>query len=657
MLDLTSQTEFLASPGEIPRPRSSAWKIYVRLVGYAWNYKGRLALAIIFAVVIAVSFGSMLVGLGTVAKITLYNPPAEGEAAAPDAPEDPALAMAGSIAENTRRMRSWLGWAPEGLDQWFLSLVAQMRADKMRALGFTCALVIVLAFIIGIARFLQEYFAGSIGAFISTDLAQRMYENLVQQSLGFFEMRPSGDIVARFTNDIFMVNRGLAGVFVKLMREPFKALAFFVVAVTVDPWLTLVGLCVLPPLGFSLMRLGQSVRRSVRKSLTKVASMASVVNETARGMAIVKGFNMEAYEVGRVRQEIEKLRRFLQKMVKADAATEPITEFILVTGFAGFVMFSGYRVVSEKLDLGDLLQVYLALGFMLDPVRKLSAVNNMIQTSIASAERVFEFIDMKPTVVEAPDAIELRPLREHLCFENVHFSYDGQQEVFNGLDLEIRKGEMVALVGFSGTGKSTLVKLIPRFYDVNAGAVKIDGVDVRRVTFRSLRDQISIVTQDNILFAESVRDNIAYGQAQYTEERVRDAARAAHATEFIENLPRGFETVIGESGGTLSGGQRQRLAIARAIIKDPSLLILDEATSSLDSESERYIQEALDRFVVGRTAVVIAHRLSTVQRADRIVVLDGGRVAEQGTHAELLARDGIYRRLYDIQFGVQEKTA
>jgi len=343
--------------------------------------------------------------------------------------------------------------------------------------------------------------------------------------------------------------------------------------------------------------------------------------------------------------------------VKADAATEPITEFILVTGFAGFVMFSGYRVVSEKLDLGDLLQVYLALGFMLDPVRKLSAVNNMIQTSIASAERVFEFIDMKPTVVEAPDAIELPPLREHLRFENVHFSYDGQQEVFNGLDLEIRKGEMVALVGFSGTGKSTLVKLIPRFYDVNAGTVKIDGVDVRRATFRSLRDQISIVTQDNILFAESVRDNIAYGQAQYTEERVRDAARAAHATEFIENLPRGFETVIGESGGTLSGGQRQRLAIARAIIKDPSLLILDEATSSLDSESERYIQEALDRFVVGRTAVVIAHRLSTVQRADRIVVLDGGRVAEQGTHAELLARGGIYRRLYDIQFGVQEKTA
>lgn len=657
MVDLATETDFMTKPGNAPKPQSSAWKVYSRLIGYAWNYKGRLLLAILFALIIAASFGSMLVGLGTVVKVTLYEPPAAAESGAAQPAEDPAQKMADDIARNAVKMRKLIGWAPEGLDQRFMGLVTRMREDKMRALAITCILVVMTSFIIGVARFLQEYYAGAIGAFISTDLALAMYKNIVRQSLGFFESRPSGDILARFTNDIFMVNRGLAGVFVKLLREPFKALMFLAVAISVDPWLTLVGLCVLPPLAVSLNRLGQSVRRSVRRSLMKVASMASVVNETVRGMAIVKGFNMEEYETGRVYREIEKLRRFLRKMVKADAATEPITEFILVAGFAGFVMFSGYRVVSGKLDVGDLIQVYLALGFMLDPVRKLSAVNNMVQTSIASAERVFEFIDMKPSIVESPNAVALPPLRTALRFENVRFSYDGEREVLKGLDLEIKKGEMVALVGFSGAGKSTLAKLIPRFYDVASGAVTIDGADIREATFHSLREQISIVTQDTILFAESVRDNIAYGQTRFAEDRIRGAAQAAHALEFIENLPNAFDTVIGESGSTLSGGQRQRLAIARAIVKDPSILILDEATSSLDSESERHIQAALDRFVTGRTAVVIAHRLSTVQRADRIVVLDNGRVAEQGTHAELLAQGGIYKKLYDIQFGVEEKSA
>ncbi|HPX39276.1 MAG TPA: ABC transporter ATP-binding protein, partial [Candidatus Hydrogenedentes bacterium] len=386
-----------------------------------------------------------------------------------------------------------------------------------------------------------------------------------------------------------------------------------------------------------------------RRSLEKVASMAMVASETFNGIAIVKGFCMEAYEIARTSVEFGKLRRYLVKMVKVDAAVGPVVEFVLILGVVALVLFAGARVMSEEMSRADVAALIFAFALMLDPLRKLSTVNNQIQTSVASAERVFEFIDMQPEIVEKAGARALPRLSEAIRFENVHFAYKPGVEVLKGIDLEVNRGEMVALVGFSGSGKSTIVKLLPRFYDATAGAVRIDGIDIRDVTFESLRDQISIVTQETILFNESVRDNIAFGRKDYTAEQVREAARAAYADAFIEALPEGYETVIGEGGATLSGGQRQRLAIARAIIKDPAILILDEATSHLDSESEQAIQKALAGFVQGRTTIVIAHRLATVQRADRIVVVDQGLIVEHGTHQELLAIGGIYRRLYEQQ--------
>ncbi len=636
------------------RSHRSAWRVYSRLVGYAFQYKGRLALSILFSLVIAVSFASLLVGVGTIINLTFYDAPTtETNEDGPELRPDPAIKIASDILHYTERIEAMVGWAPQELDTHFLAFVQNMREDRMRALKIACVMLIVLTLFIGIARFLQEYFAGAIGSFITTDLASAMYRNLMQQSVGFFEARKSGEIMARFTNDIFMVNNGLAGVFTKLMREPVKALTFLLVALRIDPWLTIIGLCVLPPMLWVLLLIGKKMRKSVRRSLQKVASMASVVNETVRGISIVKSYSMEKYETARIQSEVTRLRYFLLKMVRLNAITGPLTEIILVIGLVAFILLSGQRVLSGELGAGDLVSLYLALAMMLDPVRKLSSVNNLVQTSVASAERVFEFIDMKPEIVESANPINIPVMSDELVFDNVDFSYDGNTPVLQGITFQVKKGELVALVGFSGAGKSTLIKLLPRFYDVTQGQITLDGVDIRQASFRSLRDQIGLVTQDTLLFAESIKSNIAFGMTQYTDEQVQAAARAANADGFIESLPEGYNTMLGESGVTLSGGQRQRLAIARAFLKDPAILILDEATSSLDSESERLIQDALDHFLGGRTAIVIAHRLSTIQRADRIIVLDQGRIVDEGNHETLMVRDGIYQRLYATQFGLE----
>ncbi|MCC6697807.1 MAG: ABC transporter ATP-binding protein [Candidatus Hydrogenedentes bacterium] len=625
-----------------------SWPVYRRLLGYVFEYKMRLTVSIVFAMFVAGSLGAIFLGVRTVVKYVF-----EEETKI----QRDIVQIQADITNATDTMRESIGWAPAGLDAKFADGVNYLRDDQMRAMIILCAIVVCLSVLGGVARFLQEYLSASIATFVTVRLGKEMYANIMRLPMRFFEQRTSGEIIARMTNDCFSAGRGLTTVFMKMFREPFKALACLGLALWVDPLLTFIGLCVLPPVALVMIKIGQSVRKRMRRTLERIAGLQTVAKESVTGISIIKGFSMEPHVMRLVDREYNKLQRQGLKMMKAEAAIGPLTELVMVCGVVVFVVMSARQVISGDMVVADLFLLYGALAGMLDPVRKLTAVNNAVQSSVASAERVFEFIDLQPDIVDAPNAVELPALRDEIRFEDVHFSYDGRTEVLKGLSFQVNKGEMVAVVGFSGAGKSTLVKLIPRFYDVTSGSILIDGVDVRKVTQESLRAQISIVTQDTILFNESVRSNIAAGKDTYADERVMEALRAAYATDFVMRLHEGIDTRIGESGGSLSGGQRQRLAIARALIKDPSILILDEATSSLDSESERAIQRAIEEFVVGRTSIVIAHRLSTIRRADRILVLDEGRIVEQGTHDELLERpESIYRRLYEVQFAVSEKV-
>ena len=653
MLDLQPESQY--DTRHLAAPKGNAWHVYRRLLGYAWAYKFRLIVSIFFAVAVAVSLSSMVLSVAGMVDLLFTE---DEEKLAPKL--DWVVGKVESYTDGRLTaacLERVTGWTPDDIGPNVRALMLDLRANRGRALTWLSIALVVLAVLGGLARFLQEYLAGTIGASISVNLAGEMFENIMRSSVAFFERMTTGEILARFTNDVFMVNRGLAGVFVKLMREPIKAAFFLAIALSTDWRLTLVVLVVLPLIAYVMIRIGRRVKRSVGRALEKIGAMASVAAETVNGIAIVKAYCMEEYETKRVRAELAKLRHNLVRMIEADAAIGPIIELLMVLGIVILVILANRAVESGQMAAGDLIKLFGAIALTLDPVRKLSSVNNLIQTSVASAERVFEFIDIEPDVIQAPDAVDLPPLERTIRFEDVRFSYDGETEVLKGISFDVNKGEMVALVGFSGGGKSTIVKMIPRFYDPTSGRITIDGTDIRSATFASLRGQISIVTQDTILFNESIRDNIAFGRASYSGERVCQAARAAQAAGFIERLSRQYDTNIGESGATLSGGQRQRLAIARAIVKDPAILILDEATSSLDTESERAIQQAVDEFVVGRTTLVIAHRLSTIQRAGRILVIDDGRIVEEGSHQQLMAKGGLYRRLYDTQFASAETVS
>lgn len=509
--------------------------------------------------------------------------------------------------------------------------------------------IVVLFFVKGLFDFGQSYLMSFVGLRVVADLRERLYRHLQTLSLSFFTRTPTGYLISRITNDVNLIQASVSNAVTGVLKDLFTIAGLTGVVFYRNWKLAVISFIILPLAIIPIKRFGKKLREFSRRSQKQMGSITTFLHETITGHRIVKAFNMEDYEIRRFREENNRFFRLVLKRVKVRAISHPLMECIGGVAIAVIVWLGGYSVIRGELTPGAFFSFMTALLLLYTPVRDLNRVNLEIQEGIAAAGRVFQLLDTPPEIQDDPEARPLPPVSEAIVFENVTFRYDSVP-VLKEISFRAKVGEVIAIVGMSGAGKTTLVNLLPRFYDVHEGRILIDGYDIRRVTLQSLREQIGLVTQQTILFNDTVRNNIAYGDLRRTDEEIEEAAQAAYAHDFILRLPQGYDTVIGEQGVKLSGGERQRLSIARALLKNAPILILDEATSSLDSDSESEVQRALDRLMKGRTVFVIAHRLSTIRNAHRILVLSGGRIVEEGTHEELLTHHGEYRRLYDLQF-------
>jgi subfamily B ATP-binding cassette protein MsbA len=512
-------------------------------------------------------------------------------------------------------------------------------------------LTILLAVFVlrAITSFTSEYSFQKVGLSTVRDLRNELYERMIHQSHRFFSERSTGEMVSRVVSDADAIQAAVSTRMGDLLQESVTLVGLILYVFIKNPTLALVSFVGAPLIVVPVAQFGRKLRKTTHRSQERMAEIATILEETIRGVRIVKAFTMEPFEIGRFREATAKHLKWTLSAQRVQAMTSPVME--LLAGVCIVLLF-GYaqsRIAAGTLTGGEFASFLTALALMYAPIKKLNKVNLSLNTALSAAERVFTMLDVPNEVTEKPDAKILDGVGEGLRFENVTFTY-GNAPVLRSVDLNVAPGEIVALVGGSGAGKSTLVNLLPRFYDVSEGRITVNGIDVRDTTLTSLRGLMGFVTQEVVLFNDTVRNNIAYGRSNIEEERVMAAAKAANAHDFITALPRGYDTEIGESGVLLSGGQRQRLAIARALFKDPPILVLDEATSALDTESERLVQQALNNLMRGRTTLVIAHRLSTIRSAHKIVVLDKGKIVESGPHEQLLERKGVYRKLYDLQF-------
>jgi ATP-binding cassette, subfamily B, bacterial MsbA len=545
-------------------------------------------------------------------------------------------------------------------------------------LNWLPAIILMIFLVRGLANYGSSYLTEWVGQRIVTDLRDELNERIQVLPLSYFNRTPTGTIVSRVTNDAAQLRGSLTDASVSLLKDSTSLVVLIAAAFWKDWVLALIAFVAFPVSVLPVLRLSKRLRRYARRGQVTLGTLTALLQETIQGNRIVKAFGMEDYEKARFAGESWRLFRVFMKAARAKSFIQPVMEMLAAFGIAGVVWYGGYSVIVGGRTQGSFLAFLTALFLIYEPFKGLAKANGSLQQGLGSAERVFELLDEQSDVVERADAIALPPLRDEIRFSGVSFRYPprsterptgdsvshaGAESGGNGassavaeenyalrnIDIVLRRGEALALVGTSGGGKSTLADLIPRFYDPTEGSISIDGADLRDATLASLRAQIGIVTQFTFLFNDTIRNNIAYGSAMPARDAIEAAARAANAHEFIEALPQGYDTVVGELGVTLSGGQRQRIAIARALLKNAPILILDEATSALDSESERQVQDAIDSLMLGRTTLVIAHRLATIRRVNRIAVIAGGRVVEQGSHEELIASGTIYRRLYEQQ--------
>ncbi len=526
-----------------------------------------------------------------------------------------------------------------------------LAARDMEMLNLICVGIVVIFFVRGIFYYGQGYLVSYIGQRVIVDVRDVLFRKLQRMPISFFDRHQTGEIMSYISNDVAALQSALVERMVEALTESAIFFGSLAMMVLLDWKLSILTLVTVPLVGLAMDFFGRKVRWAGSVIQARMSDITALMQESISSERVVKSFVREDFEIDRFHEQNELNFRAQMKDAQLSSLLTPTVEFLAALAVTVIIWFGGKEVVDGVITAGTLVAFLTYAVNLANPVKRLSRIYAQIQKAMAGADRVFALLDTEETVTSAPDAKVLPPVEGRVAFSNVDFSYREDVPALTGVTLAAEPGQMIAFVGPSGAGKSTVANLIPRFYDVTGGSITVDGYDVRDVTTDSLRTQIGLVPQETVLFSATVRENIRYGRLDAADEEIEAAARDANAHDFIMALPEGYDTEIGERGATLSGGQRQRIAIARAILKDPKILILDEATSALDTESEKIVQAALDRLMVGRTSFVIAHRLSTIIGADRIYVLDGGRIREQGTHAELLAAGGLYASLYQIQYG------
>ncbi len=627
---------------------------YFRLLGVLKPYRGRLAVALACMVVYAAMSGATL-GLIAPFMRVLFEQPATAAAPATPAPAasrvspaSPAPAPGVVVAPSApadSRLAGWPGPLRAFARRWILDVSPLVALERL------CVFLLVTLLLKNLADYAQAFLMVSIEQAAIRDLRGRLFDHLHLLPMSFFDSRRTGMLVSRVTNDLEYLRASLAAGISNLVKDSLT-LAACLAWVFIASWkLALVSLVILPPVAIALVSIGRAMRRRSGRAQDRMGDVTSILQETIVGARIVKAFGMERYESERFGRANEAFFRAFVRLRRVSAAARPVSEYAVIVVAVAMLWFGG-REIFERHGMApqQFVLFVTALLSTISPLKSLSEVNANVQQGVAAAERVFDLLDTPAAMTDAPGARTLPPFHRTVRYEHVTFAYRPGEPVLEDVSFDLRAGEVVALVGSSGAGKSTAMDLLARFHDPVAGRITWDGMDLRDGSLASLRAQLGMVTQETILFHDTVRANNGYGRPGAPQDDIEAAARAAFAHDWIMRMPQGYDTVVGERGARLSGGERQRLAIARALLRNPPILLLDEATSALDTESERMVQAALDRLMKDRTVLVIAHRLSTVQHADRIVVLERGRLVGCGTHAELIGKGGLYRRLYDLQF-------
>jgi len=522
-------------------------------------------------------------------------------------------------------------------------------------LNYIILIVMIMVVFKEILIFLHSYLMTDASKRTVRDVRNKIYGKLLNLSMNFFHRNKTANLMSRITNDTALIQQAVAEGLTEMFYQPLQFLIYFIVLITIRSYFDIswrfvfvIG-ALFPLLAYPILKIGSRLKKITTQSQVKTADINSLLLEAISGMQVVKAFTMEKAELGKFTKENQRFYKISMKSVKRMNSVRPITEFLSMAAVAVVLWIGGKEVIYGGLSPGAFIAFLAALLSLIKPIKRLSKIHMLNQQAISAGERVFQIMDEKPKVLETKDAFNIKPLAERIIFDKINFSYD-KEPVLHSISIEVKKGEIIAIVGPSGAGKSTFVSLIPRFYDPTSGKILIDSQDIRLATLDSLRKQIGLVTQETILFNDTVFSNIAYSRKDASKDDVVRAAKAANAHKFISKFPKGYDTFIGDRGHTISGGERQRLSIARALLKNPPILILDEATSQLDTESEQLVQEALNKLMKNRTVFVIAHRLSTVRNADKIIVLEKGRIEGIGKHDELMETDGLYKKLYQMQF-------